>query len=43
LQVVLDNYSVHTSEVVEAAKGALAAAGVHLVYLPSYSPDMNSV
>ena len=43
LKVVLDNYSVHTSEVVEAAKGELAAAGVHLVYLPSYSPELSRI
>ncbi len=43
LAVVLDNYSVHKSEVVEAAKGALAAAGVQLVYLPSYSPELSRI
>ena len=43
LVVVLDNYSVHTSKVVEEAKGALEAAGVHLMYLPSYSPELSRI
>jgi DDE superfamily endonuclease len=43
LMVVLDNYSVHTSEVVEAAKEELKAAGVHLEYLPSYSPELSRI
>ena len=43
VKVVLDNYSVHTSQVVEAATGELAAAGVHLVYLPSYSPELSRI
>ena len=43
LMVVLDNYSVHKSQVVQAATGALAAAGVQLVYLPSYSPELSRI
>ena len=43
LMVVLDNYSVHKSEVVEAAKEELKAAGVHLEYLPSYSPELSRI
>ncbi len=43
LMVVLDNYSVHTSEMVEAAKEELKAAGVHLEYLPSYSPELSRI
>ncbi len=43
LMVVLDNYSVHTSHVVEEACSALAAAGVHLVYLSSYSPELSRI
>jgi hypothetical protein len=43
LMVVLDNYSVHRSEVVEAAKEELKAAGVHLEYLPSYSPELSRI
>ena len=43
LAVVLDNYSVHTSGVVAAATSALAVAGVHLVYLPSYCPELSRI
>jgi len=43
LMVVLDNYSVHRSEAVEAAKEELTAAGVHLEYLPSYSPELSRI
>ena len=43
LAVVLDNYSVHKSEVVEQAKGKLEAAGVTLVFLPSYSPELSRI
>ena len=43
LIVVLDNYSVHKSEIVEAAKDALKAAGVYLEYLPSYSPELSRI
>jgi hypothetical protein len=43
LVVVLDNYSVHTSKVVQEAKRGLEAAGVHLMYLPSYSPELSRI
>ena len=43
LMVVLDNYSVHRSEMVEAGKEELKAAGVHLEYLPSYSPELSRI
>jgi hypothetical protein len=43
LKVVLDNYSVHTSEVVERAKPELSRAGIELVYLPSYSPELSRI
>jgi hypothetical protein len=43
LFVVLDNYSVHKSKVVEAALGELEAAGVHLWYLPAYSPEVSRI
>ena len=39
LKVVLDNYSVHKSEVVERARPGLMSAGIELVYLPSCSPN----
>lgn len=43
LMVVLDNYSVHTSQVVEQARPLLKAAGVELVNLPSYSPELSRI
>ena len=43
LLVVLDNYSVHTSQLVADAERALQAADVHLVYLPSYSPELSRI
>ncbi len=43
LMVVLDNYSVHKSQAVAAAADELAAAGVHLVYLSSYSPELSRI
>jgi hypothetical protein len=43
LMVVLDNYSVHTSEMVKAAEEELKAAGIHLVYLSSYSPELSKI
>jgi len=41
LMVVVDNYSVHTSERVRLERRALAAADVYLVYLPAYSPELS--
>lgn len=38
--VVLDNLSVHKSA---HAKGLIEAAGCHLVFLPTYSPDLNPI
>lgn len=43
LYVVLDNYSVHHGEAVRAAKAALNAAGIYLVYLPSYCPELSGI
>lgn len=43
LFVVLDNYSVHVSELVQKAVPELAAAGVHLVFLPAYSPELSRI
>src|SRR5918997_544443 len=43
LMVVLDNYSVHKSQEVADAVGPLAAADVHLVYLPAYSPELSRI
>jgi len=38
--VVLDNLSVHKSA---TAKACIEAAGGHLVFLPTYSPDFNPI
>lgn len=43
LYVVLDNYSVHHGEAVQAAKAALNAAGIFLVYLPAYCPELSRI
>ena len=43
LVVVIDNYSVHQSDAVEAALPQLAAAGVDLFYLPAYSPELSDI
>jgi hypothetical protein len=43
LYVVLDNYSVHHGQVVQEAKAALTAAGIHLVYLPAYCPELSGI
>jgi hypothetical protein len=41
LWYVVDNYSVHKSERVQAEAPRLAAAGIHLFYLPAYSPELS--
>lgn len=41
--VVLDNAGIHRSHVVRAARPALRARGVHLYYLPPYSPHLNAI
>lgn len=38
--IVLDNLSVHKSA---TAKALIEAAGCHLVFLPTYSPDFNPI
>ncbi len=43
LMVVLDNYAVHKSRVVEEAWAQLEAASVQLVYLPAYSPELSRI
>jgi hypothetical protein len=43
LMVVLDNYSVHKSERVRLERRAWEAAGVFLVYLPAYSPELSRI
>ena len=41
--IVLDNYSVHRSALIQAARPALERAGVALFYLPPYSPQLNRI
>jgi putative transposase len=41
--VVLDNASLHTSQVVRRARRSLAAAGVNLYFLPPYAPELNEI
>ncbi len=43
LYVVLDNYSVHHSQALQDAEAALNAAGIYLVYLPAYSPELSRI
>jgi len=43
LVIPLDNYSVHTSETIKAARPALEKADIHLFYLPSYSPELSDI
>ena len=38
--VVMDNAGFHTSQVVRLARPGLAAKGIHLYYLPPYSPEL---
>lgn len=40
---VVDNYSVHKSERVQQEQAALVAAGIHLFYLPAYSPELSRI
>jgi hypothetical protein len=41
LWYVLDNYSAHKSDRVRAEEPRLKAAGIHLFYLPAYSPELS--
>jgi DDE superfamily endonuclease len=43
LVIVLDNYSVHKSQAVKAARSELEQAGITLFYLPSYSPELSAI
>lgn len=43
LWIVLDNYSVHKSQPVQAARPGLEAANVFLFYLPSYAPELSDI
>jgi hypothetical protein len=39
--IVLDNYAVHRSALVQAARPELERAGIGFFYLPPYSPELN--
>lgn len=41
--VVLDHYSVHHSQAITDARPGLTAAGSALVYVPTYSPELNLI
>jgi putative transposase len=41
--VVLDNASLHVSQVMKAARPGLAKLGIYLYYLPPYSPELNEI
>jgi transposase len=41
--VVLDNASLHVSQVTKAARPGLAKLGIYLYYLPPYSPELNEI
>ena len=43
LWYVLDNYSVHKGEQVRDEVPRWAAAGIHLFYLPAYSPELSRI
>ena len=43
LWIVLDNYSVHKSQTVAETRAAWAAAGIELVYLPAYCPELSAI
>lgn len=41
--LVLDNASIHTAQLVKAHVAAWAAAGLTLLFLPPYSPELNRI
>lgn len=43
LVVVLDNASIHTSHVIKDALARLRHKGIHVYYLPPYSPELNRI
>jgi putative transposase len=43
LVIVLDNYSVHKSQTVQAVLPELEAADIWLCYLPSYCPELSNI
>lgn len=43
LHLILDNYRIHTSEIVQAALGGYLAGKIKLHFLPPYCPDHNKI
>src|SRR5262249_13345868 len=43
LHLILDNYRIHKSEVVQAALGGYLAGRIELHFLPPYCPDDNRI
>src|SRR4029453_6469821 len=43
LVIVLDNYSVHKSQIIQDALPTREAADVYLFWLPSYSPELSEI
>ena len=43
LMIVLDNYSVHKCQAVRQTQAEWERAGIHLVYLPAYSPELSAI
>jgi transposase len=43
IHVVLDNYRIHKSEIVDAALGGYLRGRIELHFLPPYSPDHNRI
>jgi transposase len=43
LHVILDNYRIHKSEIVQAALGGYLAGKIKLHFLPPYCPDYNKI
>lgn len=41
--IVLDNYSVHRAQAVQAAAPTLAEWDVHFYFLPAYTPELNAI
>lgn len=43
LHLILDNYRIHSSDIVEAALRGYLAGSIHLHFLPPYCPDDNRI
>lgn len=41
--VLLDNAAIHKGDIMEAKRWQWAARGLHLYYLPPYSPELNRI